>query len=75
MINARRSLIAAGILTLLSSAPCFAMASWFPAGNHGHHEGHGVSRSAPGPELGVGLSAVVAGAYFWYRRRRQRRGK
>jgi len=60
---------------LLGTAPGFAMASWFPdhpTGNH--YGGHGVSRSAPGPVIGVGIPALAAlGGYIWYRRRQ--RGK
>ena len=62
-----RALICAGVLTVLTTAPCFALASWFPAPKGG--SGPGVSRSAPGPVVGVGLPALVIGGYFWYRRR------
>jgi hypothetical protein len=65
---------------LLGTAPSFAMASWFPEhSGDGHHHGWGrgdpgVSRSAPGPVIGVGLPALAAlGGYVWYRRRQ--RGK
>jgi hypothetical protein len=64
-----KSLICAGVLTLLTTAPCFAMASWFPASGGNGHGGGQVSHSAPGPMLGVGLPALVVGGYFWYRRR------
>src|SRR5689334_19440531 len=60
---------------LLGTAPGSAMASWFPEhpGN-GNHYGNGVSRSAPGPVIGVGIPALAAlGGYIWYRRRQ--RGK
>src|SRR4051794_13934373 len=62
-----RSFTCAGVLTLLSTAPCFPMASWFPAS--GQHNGGPVTHSAPGPALGVGLPALVIGGYVWYRRR------
>jgi hypothetical protein len=59
------------IIVLLSTAPTFAMASWFP---HGRDGGPPVSHSAPGPVLGVGVPAAIAlGGYIWYRRRRRRR--
>ena len=69
-----KSLICAGVLTLLTTAPCFAMASWFPgSGNNG---GGPVSHSAPGPVLGVGLpAAALVGGYVWYRRRSRERRK
>jgi hypothetical protein len=71
-----RPWICAAVLTLLTTAPGFAMASWFPeAGrNHGGRSG-GVSHSAPGPEVGVGLSALVVGGYVWYRHWSRRRRK
>jgi hypothetical protein len=37
--------------------------------------GTGVSHSAPGPELGVGLPALIFGGYLWYRRRANQRRK
>jgi hypothetical protein len=69
-----RPLICAAVLTLLATAPGFAMGSWSPdAGGHSGGGG-GASRSAPGPELGVGLPALVVGGYFLYRHwTRQRR--
>ena len=70
-----KSLICAGMLTLLSTASCFAMASWFPdSGTHG--AGDRTSHSAPGPVLGVGVPALlVVGGYVWYRRRSRERRK
>jgi hypothetical protein len=67
-----KSLICAGVLTLLATAPCFAMASWFPGSGNG---GSPVSHSAPGPVLGVGLPALVVGGYVWYRHRSRQRRK
>ena len=64
-----KSLICAGVLTLLATAPGFAMASWFPGSGRSDHGGGHVSHSAPGPLLGVGLPALAFGGYFWYRRR------
>jgi hypothetical protein len=37
--------------------------------------GPGISHSAPGPELGVGLSGIIFGSYLWYRRRAKQRRK
>ena len=66
MIN-HRSWICAGALTVLTTAPCFALASWFPPSKGG--SGPAVSHSAPGPVVGVGLPALVIGGYLWYRNR------
>jgi hypothetical protein len=33
----------------------------------------GISHSAPGPELGVGVSGIAIGGYLWYRRRAKQR--
>jgi hypothetical protein len=69
-----KSLMCAGMLTLLATAPCFAMTSWFP--DSGKKGGGSVSHSAPGPMLGVGIPALVAaGGYVWYRRRSKERRK
>ena len=37
--------------------------------------GTDVSHSAPGPELGAGLPALIFGGYLWYRRRVKQRRK
>ena len=73
-----RSVICAGALALLMAGQ--------PAegdkanGGNGYHygwdkgnSGGGVSHSAPGPELGAGLPALLIGGYFWYRRRAKQR--
>src|SRR5262245_42578560 len=69
------SLFCAGVLTLLATAPCFAMASWFPASDGNGQGGGQVSHSAPGPVMGVGVSALVAAGYVWYRLRSRDRRK
>jgi hypothetical protein len=63
-------MVFAGALTLFVAAPAFADAEHGNGGNGNHF---GWSRSAPGPEMGVGLSALIAGGYFWYRRRKSKR--
>jgi MYXO-CTERM domain-containing protein len=70
LIDRPRSLICAGALVALLMASCPALAE---GGNHwgwgNGNSGGGVSRSAPGPELGAGLPALILGGYLWYRRR------
>ena len=69
-----KSLICSGVLTLLATAPGYAMASWFPGS--GGNGGGPVSHSAPGPVLGVGLPALaLVGGYVWLRRRSRERRK
>jgi hypothetical protein len=70
-----RSLICAGMLTLLTTAPCFSMASWFPGSTQHGQSGGSASHSAPGPALGVGLPALVIGGFVWYRLRSRKSQK
>lgn len=65
-----RAVICAGAIVLCTSAPSFALASWFPekGGNDG---GSPVTHSAPGPVIGLGLPALVLGGYVWYRRKQK----
>jgi hypothetical protein len=63
-----------GLLALLMAAPASAK-----EGNNGNHYGwfkgggSGVSHSAPGPMIGIGLPGLAAyGLYVWYRRRQRR---
>ena len=63
-----------GLLTVLATAPALAK-----EGNNGNHYGwfkgggSGLSHSAPGPIMGVGLPGMAAyGLYVWYRRRQRR---
>ena len=67
----------AGAVALLITTAALAEAGHGNGGN-GHHYGwyktkaggSGVSRSAPGPLIGVGLPGLAAyGAYVWLRRR------
>jgi len=66
-----KALACAGLLALLTAAPALA-----DEGNNGNHYGwykgggSGITHSAPGPVLGVGLPALAA--YAWYRRRQRR---
>ena len=69
-----RSLICAGALALLMVSPALSGGDKANGGNGNHWgwgngKGGGVSHSAPGPELGVGLPALLIGGYLWYRRR------
>jgi len=66
-----RSWIFAGALTLLATAPSFAMGWWsHPRDGNGGNGNTPITHSAPGPVVGLGLPAlVVAGGYVWYRRR------
>lgn len=68
-----RSVICACALAVLMVGPTLAK-----EGNNGNHYGwykgeQGVTRSAPGPELGIGLPALLVGGYLWYRRRYKQR--
>jgi hypothetical protein len=63
-------MVFAGALTLFVAAPAFADPEHGNGGNGNHY---GWSHSAPGPEMGGGLSALIAGGYFWYRRRKSKR--
>ena len=72
-----RSVICAGAFALLMVGPALAK-----EGNNGNHfgwdkngKGGGVSHSAPGPEMGAGVSALIIGGYLWYRRRVKQRNK
>ncbi len=70
-----RSMICAGALAFLMVSPALAK-----EGNNGNHYGWykgegGVTRSAPGPEIGIGLPALLVGGYLWYRRRYKQRGE
>lgn len=68
-----RSLIWAGALLSLATAPSFAMGSWFPRGDHGGGKPP-RTHSAPGPVIGLGLPALAAaGGYVWYLGRFRRR--
>ena len=70
-MNDFRSLVCACALTLLSTVPSFALASWFPPQPGG---GPPATHSAPGPMIGAGLPALAAlGGYVWYRFRRRGR--
>jgi hypothetical protein len=66
-------------LILLSNAPSFATAAWFPerrgkGRQYGDGCKHGVSRLAPDPVTGAGTSDFAAlGGHTWHRRRH--RGK
>jgi hypothetical protein len=79
MINIGRAILA-GTLALWIAAPALADAQ-HRNGGHGHHYGWykhkggpGVSRSAPGPLIGIGLPGLAAyGAYIWLRRRPHRK--
>jgi hypothetical protein len=74
-----RTVIYSGVLALLMSVP--ALAKEGDSGNHygwskGHHYGRGtggggISHSAPGPEIGGGIPALIIGGYLWYRQRRK----
>jgi len=64
----------AGVLVLAMTAPVLAK-----EGNNGNHYGwykhggSGVTRSAPGPMIGMGLPGLAAySLYVWYRRRQKR---
>jgi hypothetical protein len=64
-VKAARLLIYAGALALLGTVQGFGMGV-LPIDTGGS----GVSRSAPGPVIGLGVPAVIAlGGYVWYRRR------
>jgi hypothetical protein len=66
MTNVKLTVACAGLLAFLMTVPSLAK-----EGNSGNHYGwgNGQSHSAPGPELGVGISGLIAGGYLWYRRR------
>ena len=74
-----RSVMCAGALAVLMTAPALAEGDNANGGNGNHYgwgngnSGQGVSRSAPGPELGAGLPALLVGGYLWYRRRAKKR--
>ncbi len=64
-----RAVICAGAIVLCTSAPTFALSSWFPK-DRGNGGGAPVTHSAPGPVIGIGLPALaVLGGYVWYRRK------
>ena len=75
------SVICAGALALLMTAPALAEGPNANGGNGNHYgwgngnSGGGVTHSVPGPELGVGLPALIIGGYLWYRRRSRQSGK
>jgi hypothetical protein len=71
MITFRRATFA-GALLLLLTASALADAEHGNGGNGNHY---GWSRSAPGPEIGVGLPALLIGGYFWFRHRYPRNRK
>jgi len=67
-----RALICAGAIVLCTSAPSFALASWFPNKGGNNNGGGSVTHSAPGPVIGIGLPAfAVLGGYVWYRRKQK----
>ena len=75
-----RLAICASALALLMAGPALAEGDNANGGNGNHYgwdkgnSGGGVSHSAPGPELGVGLlPALIIGGYLWYRRRSKQR--
>ena len=74
-----RSVICAGAFALLMVGPARAEGDKANGGNGNHFGwdkgGGGVSHSAPGPELGAGLPALLIGGYLWYRRRSKQRTK
>jgi hypothetical protein len=68
-----RTVICLGVWALLMMSPALAN-----EGNSGHHYhygwgkgGGGISHSAPGPEIGGGIPALMIGGYLWYRRQRK----
>lgn len=64
-----KTLPAAIVLAAFTSAPAFALSTWFPQPPGG---GGSVSHSAPGPVIGIGLPvAAVVGGFVWLRRRRK----
>jgi hypothetical protein len=68
-MSALKSLPAAILLAAFTSAPAFALSSWFPP-HKGGDDGGSVSHSAPGPVIGIGLpAAAIVGGYIWLRRR------
>jgi hypothetical protein len=79
MLNLR-SVACAGALALLMTGPALAEGANANGGNGNHYgwgkgNGGGVTHSAPGPELGAGLPALLIGGYLWYRRRSKQRSK
>ena len=73
-MTALKAAICAGALALLMVGPVLAEGDNANGGNGNHYgwgngNGGGVSHSAPGPELGAGLPALLIGGYLWYRRR------
>jgi hypothetical protein len=71
-----RSLMCAGALALLMTAPALADEEHGNGGNGNHFgwdKGGKVSHSAPGPEIGVGVPAFLIAGYLWYRRRSKQR--
>ena len=73
-----RSMICGGAFAMLITAPALADAEHGNGGN-GNHFGWdkggkgGVTHSAPGPQVGVGLAPLLIGGYLWYRRRSKQR--
>ena len=72
-----KSVVYASAVALLMVGPALAK-----EGNNGNHygwykggKGGVVSHSAPGPELGAGLPALLIAGYLWYRRRGKQRNK
>lgn len=70
-----KSLPAAIVLAVFTSAPAFALTTWFPDPPKGGGGGS-VSHSAPGPIVGIGLpAAAVVGGYIWLKRRSRQKRK
>ena len=77
-MTALKAAVCASALALFMVGPALAEGDNANGGNGNHYgwdKGGGVSHSAPGPELGAGLPALLIGGFLWYRHRAKQRNK